>query len=148
MIEDRINQDLKQALLNKETHLVEILRGLKSVILYAKISANLDRSVKLEDEAMFRVLASEVKKAQESADLFLQGGSKERSDKSLKEKAIISSYLPTQLTTDEVEKIVDEILAKKDSNNMGQIIAEVKVKTVGRADGSLIAQIVKAKLMP
>ena len=148
MIEDRINQDLKQALLNKETHLVEILRGLKSVILYAKISANLDRSVKLEDEAMFRVLANEAKKAQESADLFLQGGSKERSDKSLKEKAIISSYLPTQLTTDEVEKIVDEILAKKDSNNMGQIIAEVKVKTVGRADGSLIAQIVKAKLMP
>ncbi len=146
MIEDQINQDLKQALLNKDSHLVDTLRGLKSVILYAKITAKEDRDNKLSDEKMFQLLAREAKKAQESAELFLQGGSQERSDKALKEKQIIESYLPKQLTKEEVAMIVDMVLKENDSSNIGQIIAEVKSRTIGTADGSLIAKLVQEKI--
>ena len=146
MIEDQINQDLKQALLNKDSHLVDTLRGLKSVILYAKITAKEDRDNKLSDEKMFQLLAREAKKAQESAELFLQGGSQERSDKALKEKQIIESYLPKQLTKEEVAIIVDMVLKENDSSSIGQIIAEVKSRTIGTADGSLIAKLVQEKI--
>ena len=61
------------------------------------------------------------------------------------EKAIIETYLPKQLSDDELAAIVDEVIAGG-TDNLGQAIGAVKAKTAGRADGGRIAAIVKAKL--
>lgn len=145
MIEAQIEQDLKSAMLARDTEKVSTLRGLKSTFLYAKVAAG-TRDSELSDEEAIRLLQKEAKKRDESVELYLKGGEKQRAEQELKEKEIIDSYLPTKLNEQELEKIVTEVMSASSEANMGQIIAEVKNKTTGRADGADIARIVKVKL--
>ncbi len=145
-IKQRIDTDLKQALLSQDKPLVSVLRGLKSAILYAEVAEG-KREVGLGDEAIIQLLAKEAKKRQESADLYKRGGSTERADQELSEKRIIEQYLPKQLTDDELGVIVKEVISEQTDNIvMGKIIGEVKQRTEGKADGARIAQSVKQEL--
>jgi uncharacterized protein YqeY len=145
MIEQQIEQDIKTAMLARDSLRLYTLRGLKSVILYAKVATG-DRSKLLGDDQVISMISKEAKKRQESADLYLSGGSKERADKELREKAILEAYLPAKLTTEELTNIIDQVIADSDDYNMGVIIGKVKSKTSGAADGSEIAKLVKEKL--
>lgn len=148
MLEERIEQDLKSALLQGDKQRVETLRGLKSVILYAKVAAG-TRNQPMDDEQVTVLLAKEAKKRQESVDLYLKGGDQARADNELAEKAIIGEYLPEQLSEAEVKKIVDDVIADGgygDMSAMGKVIGEVKQKTAGAADGAAVAKIVKESL--
>lgn len=150
MLEDRLNQDLKQALLSGDKTLATTLRGLKSALLYAKIAAGA-RDSGLTDEASITVLQKEAKKRQESADLYLQGGDKSRAEAELTEKAVIERYLPAQLSEVEIAGKVDEAIAAlggKGQAQMGPVIAQVKQVTGGAADGSLIARLTRERLQP
>src|SRR5690242_11291625 len=106
MIKDRINQDLKAALLAGDKYLANTLRNLKSAILYEEVAQN-KRETGLDDESVTRVLAKEAKKRQESADLYLQGKADERAENELREKAVIEKYLPKQLTEAELGAMID-----------------------------------------
>src|SRR5579872_6866879 len=99
MIEAQIEQDLKAAMLARDTDTVSTLRGLKSVFLYAKVESGL-RDQDLDDSEAIRLLQKEAKKRQESAELYAQGGAQERADQELKEKGVIESYLPAKLSED------------------------------------------------
>lgn len=146
MIEEKIEEDLKAAMIARDSLKVDTLRGLKSTFLYSKV-ANGTRDKKLTDEQAYSILAKESKKRQESADLYIQGGDQARADKELQEKSMIDAYLPKQLSEDELKAVIDEVMASQtDSPNMGQIIGLVRQKTAGTADGSLIARLVKEKL--
>ena len=148
MLEQRIEQDLKTALLAGDKVKVTTLRGLKSVLLYAKVAAG-TRDESLSDEAVIALLSKEAKKRQESADLYKQGGSQERADAELTEKALIETYLPTQLDEAELRKIVEEVIAETHASgmaDMGRVIGAVRAKTQGTADGAAIAQLVKERL--
>jgi uncharacterized protein YqeY len=145
MIEAQIEQDLKTAMLARDTEKTSTLRGIKSVFLYAKVSSG-TRDKELPDEEVIKLLQKEAKKREESAILYKQGGADERADKELSEKAIIDGYLPAKISESELEAIVNEIIKANKDANMGQIISEVKNKTAGSADGSDIARIVKGKL--
>ena len=87
-IRSQLDDDVKAALLAGESLRVETLRGLKSVILYADVAAKARDSGGVDDETVLGLFAKEAKKRQESADLYVQGGSQERADKELAEKAI------------------------------------------------------------
>ena len=148
MIEQQIEQDVKTAMLARDSHRVETLRGLKSVFLYAKVASDSRDSV-LSDTEAISLLSKEAKKRQESADLYVQGGDQVRADKELSEKAMIESYLPAKLDESALSAIIDEVIAgagSLDEKNLGQIIGLVKAKTAGSADGGDIARLVKAKL--
>jgi uncharacterized protein YqeY len=147
-MQEKIEQDIKSALLSGNKTKAETLRNLKSAILNEAISQNA-RDSGLSDEQIQKVLARESKKRQEAADLYKQGGSQERADAELSEKAIIDTYLPEQMAEAEVAKIVDEEVAKAGSvslQDMGKIIGAVRAKTGGAADGALIAMLVKEKI--
>lgn len=147
-LEQQIDQDLKKALLNGEKLKVETLRGLKSVFLYAKVAAG-TRGTDFTDEQLMPMLAKEAKKRQESIELYLQAGDEARAEKEQTEKAIIEDYLPKQLSEEELVLIVNEVMAQMDAEGMsamGKVIAEVKQKTQGAADGALIAKLVKERL--
>ena len=149
MIEERLNQDLKQALLGGDKFTVNTLRTLKSVILYAKVSQGAAREEPLADEVLFPILQKEVKKRQESAELYQQGGSKQRADDELAEKRIIEQYLPKQLSESEIETLVGQVLAGigNDSRpNIGTVMAQAKKEATGLMDGTTLARIVKEKL--
>jgi uncharacterized protein YqeY len=128
---------------------VETLRGLKSVILYADVATKKRDTGGVDDDEVLTLLAKEVKKRQESADLYVQGGSQERADKELAEKAIIEAYLPAQMSEEEITTIIDAIIAEQGAEGMqamGKVIGAVKAKTGNSADGSVIARLVKERL--
>lgn len=147
-LEQQIDQDLKSALLSGDKLKVETLRGLKSVVLYAKVAAG-SRDLAMADEALQQLFAKEVKKRQESIDLYIRGGNQAMADKELAEKEIIEAYLPEQLSEDELKTFVETVvteLGASDMSAMGKVIAGVKDKAKGAADGAVIARLVKERL--
>jgi uncharacterized protein YqeY len=150
MLRSRLNDDVKAAMLAHDPLKVETLRGLKSVILYADVAAKSRDSGGIADEEILTLFAKEAKKRQESADLYIQGGSQERADKELAEKVIIESYLPAQLSVAELSTMIDQVIAEQQASGlqaMGKVIGAVKAKAGNTADGSVIARLVKEKLV-
>jgi uncharacterized protein len=148
MLKQRIDQDLKQALLGGDKVLATTLRGLKSVILYAEVAKGV-RDEGLSDEEIVALLSKEAKKRQESVDLYKQGGSPGRAEAELAEKRVIEGYLPQQLSDDDLAKIIDDVIAKTGAAGlqaMGQVIGGVKQSVGAQADGARIAQMVKERL--
>ena len=148
MLEQRIEDDIKSALLAGEKTRAMTLRGLKSTLLNVKVAEG-KRDTGLTDEEVINIFSKEAKKRQESADLYVQGGSQDRADKELVEKAVIEEYLPKQLSEDEIASIVAEVIAETgatEQRDMGKVIAGVRAKTAGSADGSIIARLTKEKL--
>lgn len=148
MLEQKIEQDIKTALLAGDAERVSVLRGLKSVLLNEKVATG-KRDSGLIDEEVLPILSKEAKKRQESADLYKQGGDQTRADKELSEKAIIEEYLPVQLDEVEIAKLVDEAIQQTgatEQKDMGKVIGAVRGKTAGQADGAVIARLVKEKL--
>jgi uncharacterized protein len=148
MLKQRIDQDLKQALLAGNKVLATTLRGLKSVILYAEVAQGV-RGTGLSDEEIIQLFAKEVKKRQESADLYRQGGNMERAQAELDEKVVIEQYLPEQLSDEALEALIDAVIASIGASGpqaMGQVIGTVKQESNGQADGSRIAAMVKERL--
>lgn len=148
MIKQKLQDDVKTAMLAGDSLRLETLRGLKSVILYAEVAAG-KREEGLTDDEILALFSKEAKKRQESAELYIQGGAQEKADKELAEKAIIEAYLPAQLSEAELAAIIDEVLNEVKPaglQQMGQVIGQVKSKVGNTADGSLIAKLVKEKL--
>jgi uncharacterized protein YqeY len=148
MLKASIDQDLKKALLGGDKVLATTLRGLKSAILYVEVAKGV-RDAGLPDDDIIALLSKEAKKRQESADLYQKGGNQERADLELAEKKVIESYLPQQLSDEDLSKIIQEVAAGVTGGGgsaMGEIIGTVKQRTSGQADGARIAQLVKQHL--
>lgn len=144
----QIETDLKQAMLSGDKKLVTTLRGLKSTILYAEVASG-KRDSGLDEEAVIMLLQKEAKKRQESADLYMQGGSGDRRDAELAEKKIIEKYLPAQLADEEIEGIVKQAIKELNASSirqMGQVMSLVKERLGAAADSSVVARIVKERL--
>lgn len=147
-LKQRLTDDVKAAMLAGDAPRVECLRGLKSAILYAEVAAG-KREEGLGDAEIEALFAKEAKKRQESADLYVQGGSQERADKELSEKVIIEQYLPEQLSADDIERVIDAVIAELGASGMkemGRVMGEVKKRCGNAADGAIIARLVKEKL--
>lgn len=147
-IKERINVDLKNAQLSRDSFLVEVLRGLKGVILNEEIAKG-KRDEGLGDEATMQLLQKESKKRIESAELFKKGGNEQSAEKELKEKEIIQKYLPEQMSEEELSVIIEKAIAETGASSikeMGQVIGKVRAEVGSKGDGSLIAKITKEKL--
>lgn len=147
-VKQRIDQDLKSALLGGDKTLATTLRGLKSAILYAEVASG-KREAGLDDESITVILQKEAKKRQESAELFERGGNSEKAAAELEELRVIKGYLPEMVSEDEIEKAVGEAIASlgaQSVKDMGRVIAAVKEKVGNRGDGAMIAKITKEKL--
>ena len=97
------------------------------------------------------VFRKEAKKRQDSIDLYTQAGNKTMADKETAEKAIIEAYLPDQLSDEEVNSIIDQVitdlgLSAPQAQDIGKIIGAVKAKTGAEADGAVIAKLVQQRI--
>ncbi len=148
MIKQQLQDDVKAAMLAGDALRLETLRCLKSVIQYAEVAGK-KRDAGLGDDEILVLFAKEAKKRQESAELYLQGGSKERADKEHTEQAIIETYLPARVDDATVAAYVAETVAELGATSlqqMGQVIAAVRQKIGPTADGALIAKLTKERL--
>ena len=147
-LKGRINADLKSAMLGRDAFLTELLRGLKSAIQYEEVAKN-KREEGLSDSEIEQVLAREAKKRDESAEMFDKGGNAEKADKERREKEVIQTYLPKQLSEEELAVIVNEEIAASGASGpqaMGQVIGKVRARVGQAADGAMIARLVKEKI--
>ena len=143
MIRDDIQKAIFTNLKEGKAMEVKVLRFILSEIKYAEIAKQKD----LTDEEAVAVLQKEVKKRKEAIEMFKKG---ERFDLVTDEEAqlvIIAQYLPKQLPVEELNKIIDSVIAEiGDKSNMGKIIGAVMGRVKGQADGSQVAQLVKQQL--
>lgn len=145
---ERINADLKTAMLARDAFTTETLRGLKAAILNEEVATG-KRDAGLAEEDVEKLIAREAKKRDEAANLFEQGGNQTSADKERAEKKLLGEYLPEQLSEDDIKKLVDEVVADiqpEGMKDMGRVIGAVKAKAGNAADGALVAKLVKEKL--
>lgn len=144
-LKERINDDIKTALLGGDRFRGDVLRNLKAAILNEEVAKGA-REAGLADSDIEQVIAKEVKKRNESATLFRDAGRTELADAEAKEADILTVYLPEQLSDQEVQEVVKKLAASlgvSGLSGMGQLIGAVKKELGSSADGSAIAQIVK-----
>jgi len=148
-MKDKLQADLKTAMLARNSELVDTIKSLKSAILYAEVDLG-KREAGLDDDGITIVLKKEAKKRQDSIDMYRKGGNEEQASKETREKATIVAYLPTQLSEKEASKVVDQVIVdlaidSPEPRDMGRIIGAVKA-TGAEIDGSTLAKLVKARL--
>ncbi len=147
-LKTQIDQDLKSAMLARDSFLTDLLKGIKSAILNQEIASG-KREEGLSEAEVESLLAREAKKRDEAANLFERGGNQEMADKERREKEVIAKYLPEQLSADDIEKLVVEAIANTGATeikDLGKVIGQVKAKAGNSADGALVAKIAKDQL--
>jgi uncharacterized protein YqeY len=145
---ERINADLKTAMLARDAFRTETLRGLKAAILNEEVAKGA-RETGLGDEAIEQLIAREAKKRVEAADLFERGGNQASADKERAEKVLLDEYLPEQLSETEIKQLVDAAVAElkpEGMKDMGRVIGAVKAKAGNTVDGATLAKLVKTSL--
>lgn len=147
-LKDKINNDLKAALLGGDRFAGEVLRGLKAVILNEEVAQG-KRDEGLDDEIIEQLIAREVKKRNESALIYDNASRPELANNERAELKIISNYLPDQLSEDDIKIVISRAIKELGVNNssgFGQVIGAVKKELGNAADGALIAKLIKEAL--
>ncbi|RQO71777.1 glutamyl-tRNA amidotransferase [Pedobacter sp. KBW06] len=147
MISTTIDQEIKKAMLAKDQAQLRGLRAIKAALLLAKTEKGSGEEITEEVES--KILQKLVKQRRESADIYKQQGREDLSIIEEEEIEVISRFMPKQLEQAEIESIIAQII--KDSGaasvkEMGKVIGLANKELAGKADGKLIAEIVKAQL--
>lgn len=144
-ISERLEQDAHQAMKDRDELKVSTLRMLLAAVRNKEIDK---KRVVLGDDDIIAVLASELKKRKEAAEAFRAGGRADSAEKELKEAAIISAYLPEELSEAELENIIKEAIKETSSSagDFGKVMKILMPKIKGRADGSKVSELVKKLL--
>jgi len=140
-----VSRDLKTAMKEKATLRVSTLR-----LILAEIERKeKEKGLPAPEEAIIQILYSMIKKRKEAIELFLKGGRQDLADKEGKEIPIIESYLPKQLSDDEIRQealaTISELGARS-IKELGKIMGVLSRKLAGKAQGSTISRIVKEEL--
>jgi len=156
-IKEKIQQDFKEAFKNKEELKISTFKILQSEIRNAEIAKktkmlkdgavdDIDSKSQLDDEEVMQVVGKEAKKRKDALEIYKKEGRSELQKREEDELAVLSVYLPEQLSEAEISKLVEE--AVRDSgvsgpSDMGKIMKDLMPKVKGRADGNLVNSIVK-----
>tara|TARA_B000000557_G_scaffold202574_1_gene167932 strand:+ start:887 stop:1339 length:453 start_codon:yes stop_codon:yes gene_type:complete len=144
---EKINIELKQAMLIKDKSRLESLRAIKTSLTLHQISISSNNSVTKEDE--IKILQKLVKQRRESANIYINQNRPDLAQIEEAQADFISTFLPEQLTNQEIEAIVSKVIKESKSmglKDMGKVIGIVVKKIEGRADGKTVSNIVKQKL--
>ncbi len=146
-LQEKVMTEMKAAMKAKDSERLEALRSVKSAILLANTeSAGKDG---LTEEEELKLLQKLVKQRKESAAIYREKGRDELAEPEVKQAAVISEFLPAQLSEAEIEAKVDEIIAKTGAGgmqDMGKVMGVASKELTGKADGKTISTIVKQKL--
>jgi uncharacterized protein len=140
-----IEGDLTDAMRAGETERRDALR----LILNALRSAEKELQRPLKEDEELQVLQRERKRRVEAAEAFRSGGREEQAQQEEQELEILEEFMPEQLTDDELEEIVDDVIAEVGATGVrdfGRVMADVMPQVAGRADGAAVSQLVREKL--
>ena len=143
---EQINNDIKSAMKEKNRAKLEALRAIKSQLLLAATEKGAGES---SEEAEVKMLQKMVKQRKDAADIFQKEGRDELANDELEQLSFIEEYLPEQKSEDEIRSVVDSIIQETGASSMkdmGRVMGMANQKMAGKADGKLIADLVKTAL--
>ena len=146
MLEERIFTDLKTAMKEKNTTKTATLRLLISAIKNARIEQHTDA---LDDATIIKILKRQAKQRHDSIEQFTKAGRNDLSTQEAAELTIIKTYLPEELSKEEIEQLVTDTMKELNAHSMkdiGRVMKAIIKKSNGRADNALISTLVKEKL--
>ena len=144
---DRVSEDIKTAMKAKDKVALETLRNIKKVFLEAKTAPGANDS--LSDEAALKLIQKLAKQGKDAADIYVQQGRQDLADEELAQVRVMENYLPKQLSADELEKALKEIIAEvgaTSAKDMGKVMGVATKKRAGVAEGRAISAKVKELL--
>ena len=147
-LQQRVDLDLKEAMRAKDATKLNVLRMLKSALKYAVIAKS-DAGAELSDAEAVQVIRKQAKQRQDSIESFEKGGRAELAEKEKEELAILNTYLPQGMTTDDLAKVVRETIAEVGATSkaqMGAVMKALQTKLGGRADGRTLSSEVARQL--
>ena len=142
---NQILEDLKTAMKNQDKEKLAVIRMVKGAIQMSE----LNKKHELNDEEVIDVITKEIKSRKDSINEFKKGGREDLITKTQAEIDILSTYLPKQLTIEELNKIIDEVfevVKPESTKDMGKVMKELTPKVKGKADMGLVSKIVKEKI--
>jgi hypothetical protein len=149
MLRDDINNAVKEAMKAKDERKLSTLRMVNSTLKNADIEARGQGKPPLSDDDVLGVLQKMIKQRQESVELYDKGGRPELADQERAEIAVISAYLPKQMSEDEVKAAISTVISETGAagmKDMGKVIAALKAKYAGQMDFGKASGLVKAAL--
>jgi uncharacterized protein YqeY len=144
-LKDTINEQMRGAMKSKDTLRVGCLRLVMSAIKNREI----EKRGELEEAELTKVLAQLAKQRREAIEMYEKGGRQELVNKEKGELEIINSFLPKQLSGEELAKLIDEAISEVGASgprDMGKVMKVLAPKTAGRADGKEVSEAVKQRL--
>lgn len=144
---DQVSEDIKKAMLARDKVRLEALRGIKKEFLEAKTAKG--AGGELSDDTAVKILVKMVKQRKESANIYRENNRPELAENELAEAAVIEEYLPKQLTAEELEAALKEIIAETGAEgpkDMGKVMGVATKKLAGKAEGKVISAKVKELL--
>lgn len=144
MLEEKINADIKAAMLAKESQKLEALRAIKSAILLLKTSPE-----GLTDETELKALQKMVKQRKETAEIYKSQNRTDLADVELLQAGVIENYLPKQMSEEELRSEIGKIINSSGASSpadMGKVMGIATKQLSGKADGKAISAIVKELL--
>jgi uncharacterized protein YqeY len=147
MLEEKILSDYKEAMKARDALKTSVLSFLRADIINGQVAKKKNA---LDDTEVIAVIKKQIKQRQDFIEQFTKGERLEMAEKEKKELEILKAYLPAELSADEVKKIIEEVVvatAASGMKDMGKVMKEVNVKLAGQADGKLVSDLVRERLL-
>ena len=144
-LKEQLTESMKEAMKAKDSLRLNAIRLIRTAIKNREIEERRD----LEDRDVIALLSSLLKQRKESAQVYRENDRPELAEKEEAEQAVIQEFLPSQLSEEEIGALIEEAVAETGAasmKEMGKVMKIVTAKTLGRADGRRVSELVKARL--
>jgi len=146
-LEQKINDEIKAAMLARNPQKLEALRAIKAALLLEKTKEDAESTI--SEAAELKILQKLVKQRRESAEIYTNAQRDDLAQKELFEASIIETFLPQQLSAEEVTAVITRIIEQTGATSvkdMGKVMGTASKELAGKADNKMISEIVKMKL--
>ena len=144
-LSEKINNDLKEAMKNKDSFRLGVIRMIKGAMQLAKPNPREE----LTDEDVVKVISKQIKMRKDAISQFEEAGRTDLAEQNKKEIEILEVYMPEQLSEEEINKIIDKVFEEVKPTSMkdiGMIMKNISPLVKGKADMSLVNQLIKERL--
>lgn len=143
-MKNKVNNDLKSAMKNREMLRLDTIRLVKKNI--QELETSVGHNGEATDAEVLKIITKLVKQGKDSAEQYKSAGRMDLYDREMEQVVILEEYLPKQMTDDEISVEINKVMAETGSTNMGILMKELNTRLAGRADGKTISRILKTKL--
>jgi uncharacterized protein YqeY len=143
-MKNRLNDDLKSAMKNKDTLRLNTIRLIKKNI--QELETSVGHNGEATDVEILKIISKLVKQGKDAAEQYKSAGRTELYEDEMYQVSVLEEYLPKQMSDDEISIEIDKVMTETGSTNMGVLMKELNTRLAGRADGKTISRILKSKL--